>query len=64
MKKYILIEEKELGRLIAVNMIYDELIACGVKKWIGFRFIDYPDIDDIEEELNKYDRFEERDSDD
>ena len=58
--KYRLIEENKLRRLIEGNMIYDELCAQGVDDWISYDFIHYPDIDDIETELNKYDKFEER----
>lgn len=61
---YRLVEENELRRLIESQMIYDELCAQGVDNWIGCDFIKFPDIDDIEVELNKYDKFEERDSDD
>lgn len=56
--KYRLVEENELRRLIEGNMIYDELCAQGVDNWIGCDFVHYPDIDNIEKELNKYDRFE------
>ena len=62
--KYRLIEENKLRRLIEGNMIYDELCAWGVDDWVGFNFIHFPDIDDIEKELNKYSSFEERDNDD
>lgn len=34
MKKYRLVEESELRRLIGGNMIYDELCAQGVDNWI------------------------------
>lgn len=61
---YRLVEENELRRLIESQMIYDELCAQGVDNWIGCDFIKFPNIDDIEKELNKYDKFEERDSDD
>lgn len=54
MKKYRLVEESELRRLIESDMIYDELCAQGVDNWIGCNFIHYPDINDIEAELNKY----------
>lgn len=62
--KYRLVEENKLRRLIEGNMIYDELCAQGVDNWIGCDFIHYPDIDEIEIELNKYDKFKERDNDD
>lgn len=61
---YRLVEENELRRLIEGNMIYDELCAWGVDNWTGCDSVRYPDIDEIETELNKYDRFEERDSND
>lgn len=61
---YRLVEENELRRLIESDIIYDELCAQGVDNWIGCDFVHYPDIDEINVELNKYDRFEERDSND
>jgi hypothetical protein len=61
---YRLVEENKLRRLIEGNMIYDELCAWGVDNWTGCDFVHYPDIDEIEIELNKYDRFEGRDNDD
>ena len=56
--KYRLIEENELRRLIESDMIYDELYAQGVDNWIGCDFIKFPDIDDIEKELDKYNLIE------
>ena len=44
--------------------MFNELCAQGVDNWIGCDFIHYPDIDEIEVELNKYNKFEERDLDD
>lgn len=61
---YRLIEEKELRKLIESDMIYNELYAQGVDNWIGCDYIHYPDIDEIEVELNKYNKFEERDNND
>jgi hypothetical protein len=61
---YRLVEENKLRRLIEGNMIYDELCAQGVNDWIGCDEIKFPDIDDIEKKLNKFDKFEERDFDD
>lgn len=61
---YRLVEENKLRRLIEGNMIYDELYAQGVDNWIGCDYIRFPDVDDIEKELNKFDKFEECDSDD
>ena len=52
---YRLVEENKLRRLIESDMIYNELCACGVDNWIGMDEVRYPDIDDIEDELNKYD---------
>lgn len=57
--KYRLVEENKLKHLIESEMIYNELCALGVDNWTGFDFVNFPDIDDIEKELNKYDRFEE-----
>ena len=61
---YRLVEENELRELIESQMIYDELCAWGIDNWGGIMECNFPDIDDIEKELNKYNRFEERDSDD
>lgn len=58
---YRLIEENELRRLIESDMIYDNLCACGVDNWYGcINDLNFPDIDEIEIKLNKYDKFEER----
>lgn len=54
MKKYRLVEEDELRRLIEGNMIYDELFAWGVDNWTGYDFVKIPDIDDIEEKLKEH----------
>jgi len=62
--KYRLVEEDELRRLIESDMIYNELCAWGVDNWVGCDFVKWPDIDDIEKKLNKYNKFEESDSDD
>jgi len=62
--KYRLVEENKLRRLIESEMIYNELCAWGVDNWTGFDEVKFPDIDDVEKELNKFDKFEERDSDD
>lgn len=51
---YRLVEEDELRRLIESDMIYNELCAWGVDNWIGYDFVKFPDIDDIEKKLNKY----------
>ena len=51
---YRLVEESKLRRLIESDMIYDELCAQGIDNWAGFNFIKFPDIDDIENELNEY----------
>lgn len=59
MKKYRLVEESELRRLIESDMIYNELCVQGVDNWIGCDFVHFPDIDEIEAELNKYNKFEE-----
>ena len=64
MKKYRLVEENKLRHLIESEMIYNELCACGVDNWTGFDEVKFPDIDDVEKELNEFDKFEERDSDD
>jgi hypothetical protein len=61
---YRLVEENKLRRLIEGNMIYDELCAQGVDNWTRCDEIKFPDIDDIEKKLNKFDKFEERDFDD
>ena len=58
---YRLVEENKLRRLIEGNMIYEELCAAGVDNWVGSEFIHYPDIDEIEADLSKCDKFEERD---
>ena len=62
--KYRLVEENELRRLIESQMIFNELVACGVDNWTGYDFINFPDINDIEDKLNKYNKFEECDNDD
>ena len=51
---YRLVEENELRRLIEGNMLYEELCAEGVDNWIGCDFIHYPDADEIEAEVSKY----------
>jgi hypothetical protein len=56
--KYRLIEEDELRRLIESDMIYNELCACGVDNWTGYDDVKFPDIDDIEKELDKYNLIE------
>ena len=57
---YRLVEEDKLRRLIESDMIYDNLCACGVDNWYGcIDDFNFPDIDEIETELNKYDKFEE-----
>lgn len=50
---YRLVDENKLRRLIESEMIYDELCAQGVDNWSGFNEVKFPDIDDIEKELNK-----------
>ena len=63
--KYRLVEENKLRRLIESDMIYNALCECGLENWFNcVNDFSFPDIDDIEVELNKYGRFEERDSDD
>ncbi len=57
MKKYRLVEENQLIRLLEGNMIYEELCAQGVDNWIGCDFIHYPDEDEIEAELNKFNNY-------
>ena len=52
--KYRLVEENQLRRLIESSLIYDECCAYGVDNWIGFEEVRFPDIDDIEKELEKY----------
>ena len=59
-----LVEEDELRRLIESDMIYNELCDQGIENLMGDNFVHFPDINDIEKELKKYDKFEERDSDD
>lgn len=61
---YRLVEENKLRRLIEGNMLYEELVAWGVDNWPGWDEAHFPDMDEIETELNKFDRYEERDSDD
>jgi len=56
---YRLVEENELRKLIESQMIYDELEGWGVDNWTGYDFVKFPDLDDIEKKLNKYDKFEE-----
>lgn len=56
-KKYRLVEENKLRRLIESQMIYDELCAWGVDNWVGYDFVKFPDIDEIEKELNKYNSY-------
>jgi hypothetical protein len=58
---YRLVEENKLRRLIEGNMLYEELSACGVDNWSDWDEVHFPDIDDIETELNNFDKFEERD---
>lgn len=57
---YRLVEEKELRRLIESQMIYDELCAYGIDNWAGCNEVRYPDIDDIENELHRFQKWEER----
>lgn len=57
MAKYRLVEEDKLRRLIESDMIYNELCAQGVDNWIGCDEVKFPDIDDIEKKLNKYDKY-------
>lgn len=61
---YRLVEENKLRRLIEGNLIYEELSAWGVDNWTGWDEAHFPDIDDVEKELNEFDKFEKRDSDD
>jgi len=62
---YRLVEENKLRKLIEGNLIYEELSACGVDNWVDWSEAHFlPDINDIEKELNEFDKFEERDSDD
>lgn len=58
---YRLVEENKLRRLIEGNMIYEELVAWGVDNWTGCDEVHFPDSDEINTELNKFDRYEERD---
>lgn len=62
--KYRLVEEDKLRRLIESQMIYDELCAQGVDNWTGCDFVHFPDTDEIETKLNKYDKFKGGDSND
>lgn len=57
MKKYRLVEENQLIRLLEGNMIYEELCAVGVNNWIGSEFIHYPDEDEIKTKLNKFNNY-------
>ena len=50
---YRLIEENKLRELIESDMIYNELCACGIDNWTDFDEVKFPNIDDIEKELNK-----------
>ena len=61
---YRLVEENRLKRLIEAEIIYNELCAQGVDNWIGCDEVHFPDNDEIKAELNKFDKFEERDYDD
>ena len=61
---YRLVEENKLRKLIESNMIYDELCAWGVDNWSGSDFVHYPDTDEIEIALNKFDKLEECDDND
>lgn len=54
---YRLVKENELRRLIGTEMIYNELCALGVNNWIGFDEVKFPNIDDIEDKLNKYNSY-------
>lgn len=56
---YRLVEEDKLRRLIESEMIYNELCAWGVDDWTGFDEVKFPNINEIEIELNKYNKFEE-----
>lgn len=58
---YRLVEENKLRRLIEGNMIYEELAAMGVDNWIGCDEVHFPDFDEINTELNKFDRYEKQD---
>lgn len=52
---YKLVEENELRKLIESQMICDKLYACGFDNWFdGINDFDFPETDDIEKELNKY----------
>jgi hypothetical protein len=52
--KYRLVKEDKLRRLIESDMLCNELFAYGVDNWTGYDDVKFPDIDDIEKELNKY----------
>lgn len=58
---YRLVEENKLRRLIEGNMLYEELVSWGVDNWTGWDEAHFPDTSEIEAELNKFDKFEERD---
>ena len=58
---YRLVEENKLRRLIEGKMLYEELVAWGVDNWPGWDEVHFPDFDEINTELNKFDRYEERD---
>lgn len=49
----ITIDENKLKYLIESDLILQELNAMGVDNWIGYDECKFPDIDDIEKELNK-----------
>jgi hypothetical protein len=62
---YRLVEENKLRRLIESDMIYNELCSFGIDDYWNINpEAHFPDTDEIETELNKFDRYEERDSDD
>lgn len=55
---YRLVEENKLRRLIESDMIYNELCSFGIDDyWNMNPEAHFPDIDDIEKELNKFDKF-------
>lgn len=56
--KYRLVKEDELSKLIESDMLCNELFACGVDNWTGYDDVKFPDIDDIEKKLDKYNLIE------
>lgn len=49
-----LIEDYKLKILIEADLIYNELIASGVDNWDGYNKVNFPTIEEIEEDFNNF----------